>query len=226
MDLFLYICKDLKSDYDQSRNSCRLSMGSLTVTLDVTIDKFDLHEVLEIRKKWDLSAGEYIVYTMDYIEPHIYEAHERARMKSDPGEDWIYQAHLKAENKNRYLSKEMFIDNLTITEAPDCGLEYATDNLGRGLRTLAHLKLSAEQAPDGRFVDVLFPVYTEMLIAADDYLKEQLGEDKTHWTAALRAGRTDIQIPFGHRVKKVDAPWFHGHDLVRVCRYYAKTEVH
>jgi hypothetical protein len=226
LDLFLYICKDLDMDYEKSRNSWRLSAGSLKVTLEVTIDKFDLHEVLEIRKTWDPAAGEHIVYVMDYMEPHIFQAHERERMKSDPREDWVYQAHLAAKDKNRFLSKEMFVDNLKIAKAPDCKIEYATDNLGRGLRTLASLNLSDERLSDDLFRDILYQVYRSMLREAGDQLKKLLGEDSRRWRAAIRRGTADVRIPFSHMIGRVFPPWCHGRELVRLCRYFAKTEIH
>jgi hypothetical protein len=224
LDLFLYICRDLNSDYEKKRNSYRLELGSLTVILDVAVDKFDFHEVIAIRKKWNATGGESVVYTMDYMEPHIFQAHEKERIKSDPKEDWIYQAHLKS-GKNRYLSKEMFVDNLSITGPSDCGLEYLTDDLGRSLRTLSNLKLSADKTPYGANKDVLFHVYEEMLVAAEDQLLRQLGQDKTKWKAALRRGQADIPVPFRHRVDRVHDPWFHGRELVRLCRFFAKTEI-
>lgn len=226
LDLFLYICRDLKADYDRRRNKYKLSLGSLTVDLDVAIDKMDFHEVLQIKKIWDSSAEENIVYSMDYIEPHIFEAHEKERIKSDPKEDWIYQAHLQAKNKNRYLSKEMFVDNITISKAPDCRLEYATDNLGRGLRSLAHLRMLREKTAGGNNKGVLFPVYTGMLIMAEDYLTRQLGEDRTKWKAAIRRGKAEVRVPFKHRLREVYAPWILGYELVRLCRFYSKMEVH
>ena len=226
LDLFLYICKDLKMDYEKSRNSCRLSVGSLIVSLEVTIDKFDLHEVLEIRKAWGPLAGEYIVYVMDYMEPHIFQAHERERIKSDPGEDWLYQANLAAEGRNRYLSKEMFVDNLTITKPPECNMEYATDNLGRGLRTLASLKLLNERFSNGNFRDAIYYVYTVMQREAREQLIGQLGEDWKRWQAALRRGKADIRTPFGQTIRKLYPPWCHGRELTLLCRYFAKTEIH
>ena len=139
LDLFIYICNDLKSDYDRNRNNYRLSLGSLSVTLDISIDKMDFHEVLQINKKWNSPFEETIIYSSDYIEPHIFEAHERVRLNNDPNEDWAYQWHLQIKNRDRYLSKEMFVDNLVILKAPDCSLEYSTDDLGRGLRSFADI---------------------------------------------------------------------------------------
>lgn len=177
-DIFLCICKSLKSDYVRSRNRYRLSLPSLTVSLEWTIDKMDITEVIHINKKWGLSVEESVVYTSDFIEPHIYEAHQKVRIMTTPGEDWVYRHHLTLENKNRYLSLEMYVDNLTIQKPPDCTLSYATSRLSQGLRTLAKLKFPQEQPPYDSLSNPLLKLYEEVDKTAESSLAIQLGQDK------------------------------------------------
>jgi hypothetical protein len=200
-DLFIYICNDLKSDYDLNRDNYGLSFGSLSVTLDILIDKMDIHEVPKINKERSRPSQEFIVYSSEYIEPHIFEAHERVRLNYDPNEDWAYQWHLQIKNTDRYLSKEMFVDNLVIFQAPDCSLEYSTDDLGPGLRSIAQVRSSEQLNDDGTPRSMLRALYLEMITGATKYLAEKMGIDKVGCKLAIRRGKAELRIPFRHQFR-------------------------
>jgi len=226
LDLFLFISRDIQADYTQKRNRYRLSSGTLTVRLDVTIDKADIREDLEIEKKWEPAVREHILYSMDYVEPHIYEAHERERMKAAPDGDEWYRVHLKTESRNRYLSSEMFIDNMHMLNNPQCRFAYETTRLDRGLRSLADLEIQPQNKELEDRLQVFPALYTGMLKKCDWLLAGQLGEDPARWRGALRRGKADVGLPFEMKLKDVCPVWVVGHGLVMLCRVYGRQVVH
>jgi len=226
LDLFLFISRDIKAGYTKSRNLYGLSSGTLAVQLDVTIDKADIHEVIEIEKEWDPSVRERIRYSMDYVEPHIYEAHERERMKAAPDGDWCYRAHLKTENRNRYLSNEMFLDNIHIHSTRQCRFEYQTTRLDRGLRSLANLEIPT-RPPDPSDAMEAFPaLYAEMLKRGEWLLAGQLGEDRAKWKGTLLRGKADLPLPFKITIDGICPVWVVGRGLVTLCRVYGRPTIH
>lgn len=226
LDLFLLICRDLQTDYTRKRNSYRLLSGSLTVALDVTIDKFDILEVLEVNKAWDSAVRERFVYSMAYVEPHIYEAHEREKIKTDPEEDWSYRHHQQLEKRNRYLSKEMYADNLTIIGPYMCRWEYEATRVSHGLQSLAHLKIPPSTDKDGEALEIFPKLYADMVKTGDWLLARQLGPDRARWKGALRRGKADIPLPFKTSLKDVLPVWIVGRGIVGLCRVYAQPVVH
>jgi hypothetical protein len=226
LDLFLFISRDIQADYTQKRNRYRLSSGTLTVQLDVTIDKADIREDLEIEKKWEPTVRERILYSMYYVEPHIYEAHERERMKAAPDGDWCYKAHLKTENRDRYLSNEMFIDNMHMLNSPQCRFVYETSRLDRGLQSLANLEIRFQNKELEDTMEVYPALYAEMLKKSEWLLAGQLGEDRARWRGALRRGKADIALPFELKLKDVCPVWIVGRGLVTLCRLYGRPAIH
>lgn len=225
LDLFLFISRDLDADYIKIRNKYRLITGSLTVGLDVTIDKMDIHEVLEVVKNWDSTVREHLVYSMDYEEPHIFEAHERERMKTDPDGEWCYKAHLQMENRDRYLSNEIYVDNMHILGSYQCRFDYDTTRLSRGLQSLAHLKMSPHTS-DARDDNEAFPaLYAEMLKKGEWLLASQLGADSTKWKAALRRGKAHISMSFKKDLEGIYPVWVVGRYLFDLCRVYANPSI-
>jgi hypothetical protein len=222
LDLFLFISRDLEAEYSKTRNKYRLVFGSLTVGLDVTIDKMDILEVLEVEKKWDSAVSEHLIYSMDYEEPHIFEARERERMKTAPDGDWCYKAHLTMENRDRYLSNEMYVDNMHMLSSPMCEFSYESTRLSRGLQSLAHLKMPPH-THDDRDDNEAFPtLYAEMLKKGEWLLASQFGADSFKWRAALRKGKADIAMPFKKSFESVYPVWVVGRYLFALCRVYAR----
>ncbi len=231
LDLFLFIGKDLGVDYEKKRDRVtgtyeyRLSSGTLDVGLEVTIDHDNIVERLDLRKSWDAGASERLSYSMDYSEPHIYEAHRREKMKSDPSEEWFYRTHLQWSGRNRYLSNEMFIDNMTIVPNYDCGLDYETTRLSRGLTSLAHLKLPRPENSGAADKEVFSVLYARLISAGGRALVEQLGPDPHKWRPALRRGKAHIAVRFKISLPDVNPVWIVGRGLVDLCRIYARQMV-
>ncbi len=231
LDLFLLIGKDLRVDYSKKRNrgggayEYQLTVGSLEVGLVVTIDHDSIVERLDLGKSWDGGASERLSYSMDYLEPHICEAHRREKMKSDPDEEWCYRTHLQWTGRNRYLSNEMFIDNMTIVPDYDCGLDYETTCLSRGLQSLAHLKLPRPENKGDADKEVFSALYARLVSAGGRALEEQLGPDPVKWRPALRRGKAHIAVPFRVSMTDVNPVWIVGRGLVDLCRIYAQQMV-
>lgn len=226
LDLFLFIARDLDADYSvQKERKYFLVRGSLTVGLDIRLRGSHFHEVMDIQKIWKSSATEHIVYSMDYDEPTIAEGREREKMKTEPGGDWSYQIHLKTENRDRYLSNEMYADNVHILCSPLCKLSYETSRLDRGLRSLAHLKFSPNQ--DSKIDEVkAFPaIFVDMMRKTEWLLTSQLGPDKAKWPAALRKGKADIDILYAREIKGVFPVSIVGRYLFDLCRIYGKPPI-
>lgn len=225
LDLFLFMSRDLNADYTQKRNSYRMSSGTLTIRLDVTIDKADIRENLEIEKKWEPAVRERVLYSMYYMEPHIYEAHERERLKSDPDGDFWYKAHLTTKDRDRYLSNEMFIDNMYMLNSPQCRFLYETTRMDRGLRSLAHLEIRSHDKKLEDTMEVYPALYAEMLRKSEWFLVGQLSEDRAKWRGALRRGKADIAWPFEMALTDVLPVWAVGRGLVTLCRIYGRPTV-
>jgi hypothetical protein len=227
LDLFLFISRDLKAEYSvEKERKYRLAFGSLTVGLDIRIREAHFYEVMDIEKRWESSATEHIVYIMDYDEPTIAAAREREKMKTEPGGDWCYQAHLKKENRDRYLSNEMYVDNLTFGSHPLCKIGYEASRIDRGLRSLAHLKFPPHE--DDKVDEILaFPaLFADMMRKTEWLLTSQLGSDRANWPAALRKGRADIDIVYSMEIEVVLPVWIVGRYLFDLCRLYGKVTVH
>jgi hypothetical protein len=225
LDLFLFISRDLETKYGQKGNAYRLVAGSMTADLDIIIDKAHFHEVLVIEKAWDPSTSERVCYMMDYEEPHIAEIREREKLKTEPDGDWCYRAHLTMGDRDRFLSNEMYVDNLTILATSVCRFAYETTSLGRGLQSIAHLKMPPHMTDDQDAKEALPAVFSGMLRKGDSLLASQLGSDRTNWKRDLRRGRVRLEMPFEKEIDNVFPVWIVGRYLVDLCRVYARSPV-
>jgi hypothetical protein len=228
LDLFLFIAKDLGADYSvEKERKYRLVHGSLTIDLSIRIRGANIHEVLDIHKTWESLQTEHIVYIMDYEEPTIAEAREKEKMKTEPDGDGWYKVHLKMENRNRYLSNEMYVDNVTILSHPLCKIGYEASRIDRALRSLAHLKFPANKDDKVKDEWFAFPaIYTDIVRKTEWLLESQLGPDRAQWQAALRRGRANIDIVFAKEIKGVMPVWVIGRYIFDLCRLYGKPMVH
>lgn len=220
-DLFFYIQKTLKCEHSKRKGGYKLSVNSLSVDFRRKAKDANIREELLIKKKWADSSEEKISYTSRYIEQQFYEQRERELMRSEPEADSEYRATFEWPGYSRKLSKEIYIDSLILLQVPLCTLEYQTNNLGRGLRTLASLKIYPEKR--GRHDEKerpLVTLYLEMVRAAGWLLTKQLGNDRKEWKKGLQIGKASVEIPFKKKFEEVYAPWIVGYSLVDLCRYY------
>lgn len=227
LDLFLFIARDLGADYSvEKERKYRFVHGSLTLDLGIRIRGANIHEVLNINKIWESAESEHVIYIMDYEEPSIAEIREKELLKKEPGEESWYRVHLKTEDKDRYLSQEMFVDSLTVLTHPLCWIGYEASRIDRALRSLAHLKFPPHE--DDKLDEIRgFPaIYADLMRKTDFILAEQLGPDRAAWPAALRKGRADIDLVYGKEIKGVLPVWIVGRYLVDLCRYYVRPTVH
>ena len=227
LDLFLFIAKDLGAEYSvEKERKYRLVHGSLIVDLSVRIRGANIHEVLDIHKDWESLGTEHIMYIMDYEDPTISEVREKEKMKTEPGGDDWYRVHLTMENRDRYLSNEMFVDSVTILSHPLCSIGYEASRLDRGLQSLAHLKFPPHQ--DDKLDEFwAFPaIFADMMRRAEWLLTGQLGADRAKWPAALRKGRADIDIAYDKEFNSVYPVCVVGRYLFDLCRLYGRATVH
>lgn len=225
LDLFLFIGRDLKCEYRQNNNVYLLATGSLTVDLEIDINNTKVRETMEIAKEWNSSKSERVHYIMDYEEPHIAEIREREKLKTEPDGDWCYRAHLMMGDRDRFLSNEMYVDNLTILATSVCRFAYETTSLGRGLQSFAHLKMPPHVTDDQDANEALPAVFSGMLRKGDSLLASQLGSDRTNWKRDLRRGRLRLEMPFEKEIDNVFPVWIVGRYLVDLCRVYARSPV-
>jgi len=221
--LFFHIRKTLKCSY-RERNGL-LSLEFSTLRIDFLRKKKDVNicDWLLIRKVWDDTAEEKVACTSSYMEPRIYAERMREKMKSEPGGDWAYRAHLEG-NTNRYLSNEMFLDNLLICETPRCTLEYSTSHLGMGLRTLERLRPHPNHsAPWNPFAQIR----GDMARTAEWVLASQLGESAELWGEVLREAEAHIALPYKKRLEDVKPPYVCGGYIIDLCNIYSgrKTKI-
>lgn len=227
LDLFLFIAKDLNADYCvQKERKYRLVHGSLTIDLSIRIRGANFHEILDIHKVWESLETEHINYIMDYEDPTIAEVREKEKMKTEPDGDEWYRVHLKTEDRDRYLSNEMFVDSVTILSHPLCKIGYEASRIDRALRSLAHLKFPPHE--DDKLDEIrAFPaVFADLLRRTDWLLSDQLGPDRAAWLAALRKGRADIDLVYGKEIKGVLPVWIVGRYIFDLCRLYSKPMIH
>jgi len=227
LDLFLFIAKDLGADYSvEKERKYRLVHGSLTMVLSIRIRGANIHEILDIHKAWESLETEHIMYIMDYEEPTIAEVREKEKMKTEPDGDEWYQIHLKTENRDRYLSNEMFVDSVTILSHPLCKIGYEASRTDRALRSLAHLKFPPHEDDILEEMHAFPAIYADMVRKWDWLLAGQLGPDRTMWPAALHKGRADIDVVYGKEIQGVFPVWIVGRYIFDLCRLYGKLRVH
>jgi len=166
-DLLYYICGALKRDPVKSASGLALSVGTLEALFERTVKGTRIGEVLRIRKAWDPRAIEQVMCSLKYTEPREYEAACKEQMKKEGSSAHLfYRDFFKAKGKNRPLCYEMFVDSIHCMQWKGGKLSYETNNIGRGLRTLAKLKI----VPEVTFVEgdaTLFQaLYDEMISRA------------------------------------------------------------
>ena len=130
------------------------------------------------------------------------------------------------EDRDRYLSQEMFVDSLTVLTHPLCWIGYEASRIDRALRSLAHLKFPP-QGDDKRDENEAFPaIFSDLTKKAELLLGSQLGPDRAAWMAALRKGRADIDLVYGKEIKGVYPVWIVVRYIFDLCRLYGKPTVH
>lgn len=223
-DIFFRIQTKLGADHRERKGTLHLSVGSLSIEFEREIKNETTGETIRICKKWKSVGEEKITYFSSFNEPKAFEAREKEQMKTGLDGDLWYQAHLKGRTRDKYLSREMLIDSVHIKQIPWCKLEYATDNLGRGLQSFAHLKIFSDD-PDKEYCQKEFPLmYEEMERKAEWALKGQLGEDRRKWRRSIRQGKIDVRLPYKKEILNALPPWVVGAQLVELCKTYAAGE--
>ncbi len=198
-DLLYYICGALKREPVKSASGLTVAVGTLNARFERTVDGTHIREVLDIHKDWGPHVVEQIVCSLEYKEPKAYEDSCKEEKKKNPIPDRFYRDFMEMRGKNRYLSYEMFIDSARFMQWMGCQLSYRTTNLGRGLSTLARLKINPEETIVEGDATLFQSLYNEMETKAQGQLAGQIGQDRTKWKRALR--RQVIDIPIGFRRK-------------------------
>ncbi len=219
-DLFFYIQKTLDCTCVRRKKGFSLSTSSLSVDFTRKIEGLNINEQVRIRKKWRDFSEERIGYGSNYLEQKACEQIERVRMRSGPESDRAYRENFEIAGVNRVLSKEIYADSLVILQLPQCTLEYQTNNLGRGLRTLASLNIPLNNEAKVKKENVIAHLFLEMVRTVDWLLASQLGRDRKEWKRLLRKGKADIVMPFKKRFENACPPWIVGYDLVDICKIF------
>lgn len=223
-DLFFYIQESLKCEYTKQKHGYSLRAASLSIHFRRETKGVNISEQLRIRKKWIDSSEEEALYVSKYVEQGFYEQKERERMRSEPESESFYRDGFDIPAWDRTLSKETDVESINIVQLPQCTLEYRTHNLGRGLRTLASLKMIQDKSEDDEGEQILAKLYSEMAKKADWLLISQLGKDRKKWEKNLRRGKARVEIPFKKKFEEVDPPWIAGYSLADLCRIYYKKK--
>jgi len=220
-DLFFYFGGVLKREPVRSKTGLRLSAGTLKVRFERAVEGSDIVEKLIIRNTWGPGTIEQIALTLEYVEPKQWEAARKEEMKRNPDGDRFYKDFQNRGWKNRYLSHEMFVDSLRCAQWLGCQLCYETSNLGRGLSTLAKLKIDPEDMVVEGDATIFQALYDEMEKRAEMRLTEEFGREREKWKNALRRRFVNIPVKFGKRFENASPPVLLRDYLVRLCRVYA-----
>jgi hypothetical protein len=223
-DLLFNICGVLKKEPVESTNGSTLVVGTLDAHFERTVDGTDITENLRIRKTWKPHMVERIICSLEYTEPKIWEAIRKEEMKENPDKDRFYKDFLAARGKNRYLSYEMFVDSVRCMQWLGCKLYYETSNLGRGLHTLAKLKINPKDLVVEGDATLFQMLYDEMERRADRLLSRELGQERVKWKSALQRRFIDIPLKFTKKFENANPPGLLKDYVVGICKIYANDE--
>jgi hypothetical protein len=220
-DLLYYICGALKSEPAKTENGLGLLAGTFEARFERTVEGARIAEALDIRKAWDPSKVEHLVCSLEYTESKKWEAALKDQMKRDPSADRFYKNLSETKGRNRYLNYEMFVDSIHCMQWMGCELSYETSNLGRGLRTLAKLKIIPEDTIVEGDATLFQALYREMETRAELLLASQFGRDRAKWKRALQRRFVDIPVGFKKKFASASPPALLRAYIGGLCKIYA-----
>ena len=223
-DLLFYICGSLKKEPTKTSRGLRLKVGTLTADFKRTIKGPNFAEVLTIRKAWETGAAERVICSLEYVEPAAYDAARKEEMKKHSDSDKYFKEFSGIKGRNRYLSYEMFVDGVHCLQWLGCELCYETSHLGHGLRTLAKLKINANDTIVEGDATLFQSLYADMEKKVEWVLFNQLGQDRSKWKRSLQRCFIDIPGRFRKRFEHANPAALLRDYIIGLCRIYVADE--
>jgi len=148
-------------------------------------------------------------------------------MKTDELGDESFKAQLKSGRPVKYWKKDDFIESINFLEIPDCVLEYETNDLERGLKTIVDLKVSEadlniDTNPEENPLRFLL---SDMRKAKDNIFRILFKSDQVEWEETKKEINIGKKFPFKVRLDLVFPPWYVGYQLIDLCLYYLRSTV-
>jgi hypothetical protein len=223
IDLLFYMSKYFKTEYRQNGDSYFLEIGSLSIEAERRTQAEKISEMIRIRKFWPDSSYEIYIYCLETVEWDFWQEKMRTKMKTTDEGDWVFRGHLESKRELKFWKKEDYIDNITFLPPMDCELEYTTNNLGRGMKSLLEAGIQ-EADPDQPRNEETNPL---RLLSSD--MRE---EANTAFPGGLNPS---LRSPLGNEaglllryaytdhIKDIFGPWWVGYYLIDLCDYYLKS---
>lgn len=229
-DLFLLISREIDTDEIlMEEKEYFIKKRSLAVSLCIHKNEEIQKETLIIRKEWKSNCVEEFTYISEMEDPVLYSQRDSNflnKVLSDKPEllDEINQVR-SAENLPLYKNGMEFIEDIEFVQVPHCYINYHTDHIGRGLETLASLRMSSSS--DNR-ADAVLGIIFEKMQFDDDVQKELIrkyGKTNTkQHVKMIRAGKITCSKDFRITLDDTAPPYVLGFRLLELCEYYLEVD--
>jgi len=226
LDLFRLYSRELKSrEILAGRDSFSFQCETLALRWESEQESPYIKETLIITQRWPDGNLEEITYTAEIEDPVKYQAREKAFLaeifEGDPELLQGINRSQEEEHKEPFPDAGAFLDQLEIVQLPSCLLTYQTSHIGRGLQSLALLKLPT--TPNNR-ADSVFSTVIERMLADPEVEKElsrRLGKfNRKGQIKFLQTGKLNCSSSFQTTLEDTAPPYVLGYRILDLCRIY------
>jgi len=229
LDLFRHISRETNSEAIWEGEHCyELRRDTLFVGLERLEDGAEVREKLEIRQSWNSRNYELITYENRFENMQSWVAREIIDLIRNHGVSSGLLGSINACNREndepQFLSIEAFAANIEYVQIPKSLLKYETSDIGRGLQTLASLRMQTsvdrdEQQGEAFFTDLFQRMYHDEDVQEE--LARRLGErNRKQHKRILRLGKLECSKPYSTPLREACMPCGMGHMIVDICKFY------